>query len=43
MENSTFLKSRSFKILLSFVITVGIISIAKSGYDFGQWFFDKTH
>lgn len=37
METQNFLKSKHFKILLSFSIVLGIIIIAKAGFDFGQW------
>ncbi len=38
METHNFLKSKQFKILLGLAIVLGIIIIAKAGYDFGQWF-----
>ncbi len=38
METHNFLKSKQFKMLLGFAIVLGILIIAKAGYDFGQWF-----
>ena len=38
MESPNFLKSKQFQILLPFVVILGIITIAKAGYAFGQWF-----
>lgn len=37
MENTNFLKSKQFQFLLPFVVILGIITIAKAGYTFGQW------
>lgn len=37
METKNFLKSTEIKILSGFVIVLGIIIIAKAGFDFGQW------
>jgi len=37
MKKTTFLKSKQFQFLLPFVVILGIITIAKAGYDFGQW------
>jgi hypothetical protein len=37
METQKFLQSKQFKILLAFVVVLGIIIIAKAGFNFGQW------
>ncbi|MDN3677434.1 hypothetical protein QWY90_08895 [Flavobacterium paronense] len=37
METQKFLKSKQFKILLPFVVILGIIILVRAGYDFGQW------
>lgn len=37
MKTTAFLKSKQFQFLLPLVVILGIITIAKSGYDFGQW------
>jgi hypothetical protein len=37
MEKVTFLKSKQFQFLLPFIVILGVITIAKAGYDFGQW------
>jgi heme/copper-type cytochrome/quinol oxidase subunit 3 len=37
METQKFLKSKQFKMLLGLTIVLGIIFIARAGYDFGQW------
>lgn len=37
MEKSNFLKSKEFHFLLPFVVILGIITIVKAGYAFGQW------
>ena len=39
METHNFFKSKEFKILLPFILILGIISIAKAGYHFGQWLY----
>ncbi len=39
MKVSEFLKSKSGKILLSLAIVLGIITIFKYGYKFGQWLY----
>lgn len=38
METHYSLKSKQFKMLLGLAVVLGIIIIAKAGYDFGQWF-----
>ncbi|WP_255700828.1 hypothetical protein [Flavobacterium anseongense] len=43
METHNFLKSKQFKMLLGLAIVLGIIIIAKAGYDFGQWFYQTTN
>ncbi len=43
METTTLLKSKTFKLLLPFVVILGLISIAKSGYIFGQWLYAAIH
>lgn len=43
MENSNFLKSKQFQFLFPFVVILGIISILKAGYAFGQWFYQMIH
>jgi len=40
METQNFLKSKQFKILLPFVVILGIIIIARAGFDFGEWLKD---
>lgn len=37
MKTESFLKSREFKFLLPFIVVLGIIQLAKTGYIFGQW------
>jgi len=37
METQNFFKSKQFKILVPFVVILGIIYLFKSGYVFGQW------
>ncbi len=38
METHHSLKSKEFKMLSGLAVVLGIITIAKAGYDFGQWF-----
>jgi hypothetical protein len=37
METQNFFKSKQFKILFILAVTIGLIIIARAGYDFGQW------
>ena len=37
METQNFLKSKQFKILLPFIVILGVITIVRAGYEFGQW------
>jgi len=37
METLNFLKSKPSKVLIGFVIVLGVIIIAKTGYSIGQW------
>jgi hypothetical protein len=37
METQNFFKS--YKILLPFIVIIGIITIVKAGYHFGQWLY----
>jgi hypothetical protein len=39
MELSIFLKSKSGNLLIPFLVILGIISLIKFGYKFGQWLF----
>ncbi len=43
METQNFLKSKQFKILLGFAIVLGILILARAGYEFGQWFYQATN
>jgi len=43
METHNFLKSKQFKMLLGVAGVLGIIIIAKAGYDFGQWFYQAIN
>ena len=37
MERQNFFKSKYFKILIPFIVILGIIYLVKKGYHFGQW------
>ena len=37
METENFLKSKAAKILLPMIVVLGLITILKFGYMFGQW------
>lgn len=37
MEIQNFFKSKQFKFLIPFIVVLGIIYLAKTGYHFGQW------
>jgi hypothetical protein len=39
METQSFLKSKTFKFLISFTVILGIIVLIKFGYHLGQWLF----
>jgi len=43
MEPENVFKTKMGKVLLTFIIVLGIIGLAKSGYHFGQWLFTKLH
>ena len=43
MEIQNFLKSKQFKMLLGLAIFLGILIIAKAGYEFGQWFYQAIN
>jgi len=43
MEIQNFLKSKQFKMLLGLAIVLGILIIAKAGYEFGQWFYQAIN
>lgn len=37
METQNFFKSKQIKMLIPFIVVLGIIYLAKTGYHFGQW------
>ncbi|MEQ1554627.1 MAG: hypothetical protein ABL929_10635 [Ferruginibacter sp.] len=43
MQNKNLFENINVKILLPFIVILGICIVLKSGYTFGQWLFAFTH